>query len=335
MAKKLTSLFQYIFFLGLGIFLIWWSLRSLTGEDKLQISQALEKARYGYVAPAIATLLFSHWLRAVRWRLIMEPLGYKPSSLNTFFAVMVGYLANQAVPRLGEVLRCSTLTRYEKIPLDKLLGTVILERLVDAVCLLLVFGAALLLQPSLYENIMIAFFGRNAGTQSTGIFWYLVAGLAIAGTAMVVWVLYNRKKNPERVGWLQKIVVHVWQGFMAIKSLKRPGTFIVLSVMIWILYAASVYIGFLMLEETSHYAMKEALTVLSAGSLAMVATPGGIGAYAFLVQKTMELYQLNSGLGLALGWLLWFPQVAAVIVAGGLSLLALPLYNRKKSTTTS
>ncbi len=330
MTKKLVSLFQYVFFLGLGIFLIWWSLRSLSGDDRVQISHALEKARYGYIFPAVAILLFSHWLRAVRWRLIMAPLGYRPSTLNTFFAVMVGYLANQAVPRLGEVLRCSTLTRYERIPLDKLLGTVILERTVDTICLLLVFVLALFMQPSLYDNIMLTFFGSGEGQKIAGFSLYIIAGLLIIALGVVVIIFLSRRKLSGPLGVLQKIILHVWQGFIAIKSLKKPGYFIFLSVMIWFLYGASVYVGFLMLQETSLYGIKEALTVLSAGSLAMVATPGGIGAYAFLVQKTMELYQLNSGVGLALGWLLWFPQVAAVIVAGGLSLLALPVYNRKK-----
>lgn len=329
MAKKLTTVFQYIFFLGLGVFLVWWSLKSLTGDDKQQISSALDKARYGYIIPAVSMLLFSHWLRAIRWRLIIEPLGYAPSKRNTFFAVMVGYLANQAVPRLGEVLRCSTLTRYEKIPLDKLLGTVILERTIDSICLLGVFAIVLLMQPGLYNNIIHTFFGQNPGEKSNLVL-YIIAGLIIAGAGIAVIVFLSRRKLSGPFGVLQKMILHVWQGFIAIKSLKKPGKFVFLSMLIWVLYAASVYVGFLMLQETSHYGIKEALTVLSAGSLAMVATPGGIGAYAFLVQKTMELYGLNGGVGLALGWLLWFPQVAAVIVAGGLSLLALPVYNRKE-----
>ncbi|WP_317235296.1 lysylphosphatidylglycerol synthase transmembrane domain-containing protein [Niabella ginsengisoli] len=143
------------------MFLIWWSLKGLTQDDKLHISSALSKGRFWLVFPGIIVLLFSHWVRALRWRLIIEPLGYKPSKLNTFFAVMIGYLANQAVPRLGEVLKCSTLTRYEKIPLDKLVGTVILERLVDVICLFLLFCIALISQPDLYQNILTTFFLRD------------------------------------------------------------------------------------------------------------------------------------------------------------------------------
>jgi uncharacterized membrane protein YbhN (UPF0104 family) len=328
MTKKAKTISQYIFFLGLGVFLIWWSLRGLTADDQRQISNALAKGRFGYVLPGLGILLLSHWVRALRWRLIIEPLGYTPSRLNTFFAVMVGYLANQAVPRLGEVLRCSTLTRYEKIPLDKLIGTVILERTVDALCLLLLFIVALFSQPHLHESILQTFFSKSRNTG--GISMLLWAGIAIAalGAIIMLWLLVTRKKLSDLILLFKKIALHIWQGFIAIKGLRRPGQFIFLSIALWGLYAACVYVGFLMLEETTQYGFLEALTVLCAGSLGMVATPGGIGAYAFLVQKTMMLYQLNSGLGLALGWLLWLLQTGVVLVTGGLSLVALPVYNK-------
>lgn len=330
MTKKAKTIAQYTFFLGLGVFLIWWSLRGLTTDDRLQITNALSKGRFGLVLPGIGILLLSHWIRALRWRLIIEPLGYRPSKLNTFFAVMIGYLANQAVPRLGEVLRCSTLTRYEKIPLDKLIGTVILERTVDALCLLVLFIIALVSQPHLHESIMQTFFSKQDGASGSSLILLAAVAMAAVGLIILLWLWITKKKIQDLVNLFKKIALHVWQGFIAIKALKRPGQFIFLTIALWGLYAACVYIGFLMLEETTHYGALEALTVLCAGSLGMVATPGGIGAYAFLVQKTMLLYQLNSGIGLALGWLLWLLQTGAVLVAGGLSLVALPLYNRNR-----
>ena len=331
MAKKRATIFQYAFFLGLGIFLIVWSLKGLTADDKAQISRALSKGNFGLILPGLAIIILSHWLRAIRWRLIIQPLGYSPSRLNTFFAVMVGYLANQAVPRLGEVLRCSTLTRYEKIPFDKLIGTVILERLVDTITLAAVFVIALLLQPHLYQTILTTFFPAQQGGKESNLLFYLLIGIAAFVVAIILWLFITKKKFSDLLALLKKIVLHVWQGFSAIRALKRRWEFVILSIAIWALYAASVYIGFLMLEETQAYGIKEALTVLCAGTLAMAATPGGIGAYAFLVQKTMTLYDLNTGVGLALGWLLWLLQVIVVLVVGGLSLTGLPIYNKNKT----
>ncbi|MGC4233754.1 MAG: lysylphosphatidylglycerol synthase transmembrane domain-containing protein [Niabella sp.] len=331
MAKKQTTIFQYAFFLGLGIFLIGWSLKGLTADDKLHISSAIGKGNFWLILPGIAISVVSHWLRAIRWRLIIQPLGYSPSRLNTFFAVMVGYLANLAVPRLGEVLRCTLLTKYEKIPLDKLVGTVILERLVDTIALLAVFIMALLLQPDLYQTILTTFFPARQDGKESNLLLYLSLGIAVFIIITALWLLITKKRITDLLALLKKIALHVWQGFIAIRSLNRRREFVFLSIAIWALYAASVYAGFLMLEETRHYGIKEALTVLCAGSLAMAATPGGIGAYAFLVQKTMDLYHLNTGVGLALGWLLWLLQVIVVLVVGGLSLAGLPVYNKNKS----
>src|SRR5688572_30170356 len=114
MNKKIISLLQYAFFLGLGIFLVWWSLGKIEPQDWEQIKKAFKGANYWLTVPVIGVLLAAHFSRAVRWKILMEPLGYKPSLTNTFLAVLIGYIANLAVPRLGEVLKCTILARYEK-----------------------------------------------------------------------------------------------------------------------------------------------------------------------------------------------------------------------------
>src|SRR5204862_1601035 len=151
--KRFLIIFQYLFFLGLGVFLVWWSIKDIDNNKWAEIRLALKNARFYLAIPVFIILLFSHFVRALRWRLLIEPLGYKPGKANAFFAVMIGYLANQAFPRLGEVLKCTLLARYEKIPADKLVGTIILERLIDAISLLIVFGVTLIIQPGLYSRL--------------------------------------------------------------------------------------------------------------------------------------------------------------------------------------
>ena len=146
MKKKIANLFKYAFFLGLGIFLVWWSLHNIPDKEWGKFKLAIISAHYLLFVPVFLILTTSHLARALRWRLLMEPMGYLPSVTNTFFSVMVGYLANMAVPRLGEVLKCTIIAKYEKVPAEKIVGTIVAERAFDVVCLLFIFLIAFILQ---------------------------------------------------------------------------------------------------------------------------------------------------------------------------------------------
>ncbi len=340
MSKRLRTILQYAFFFGLGIFLVWWSVKDLSSDDRSHIRQALNRARYWLIIPVFGILFLSHFVRALRWRLLIEPLGYKPGKANTFFAVMIGYLANQAVPRLGEVLKCTVLARYEKVPADKLVGTIILERLIDALTLLLIFAITLAIQPDLYTQIMDTFFSSkqaaDASTEksNTGTI-ILLALVLLAILALLAWMI-TRKKKLKDLGYLIKnIIMRVVQGVSTIRHLRRRWYFIFLTLSLWSLYLAGGYLGFMALQETQQYGIKEAFTVLSAGSIGMIVTPGGIGAYALMLEKTMQLYGLQKGVALAFGWLLWLAQTAVILIGGLISFVALPIYNKRKNLEKS
>lgn len=332
MNKRLRTILQYIFFLGLGIFLVWWSVKDLTDNDKSQIRSALKTARYFFIIPVFFLLTFSHFIRALRWRLLIAPLGYSPSKTNTFFAVMIGYLANQAVPRLGEVLKCTVLARYEKIPADKLVGTIILERIIDAITLLLIFGITLAIQPNLYSQLIDTFFHSSAGKQEKKMATWVIGliGLAVIALVIGLWMIIKKKTISDLLLIFKKIWLSVWQGISAIQHLKKRGQFIILTIILWSLYLSGGYIGFIALQETQQYGIKEAFTILSAGSMGMIVTPGGIGAYAYLIQKTMVMYGLNEGIALAFGWILWLAQTAVILFGGLVSFAALPYFNKNK-----
>lgn len=337
MNKRLRTILIYCFFLGLGIFLVWWSVKDLTKDDRSQIRASLATARYWLVIPVFGILFLCHFIRAIRWKLLMEPMGYRPSTTNTLFAVFIGYLANQAVPRLGEVLKCTILARYEKVPVDKLIGTIILERLIDAITLTLVFVITMLIQPGIYTELMQTIFspsGPAPGTAtgensiSSSVVLLVMAGILLLLIAS--WMI-RRKKNFRDLGLLlQRIGRSIWQGISAIQHRKRRGRFLFLTLSLWTLYLSGGYIGFLALQETEQYGIREAFTVLSAGSIGMIITPGGIGAYAYLLQKTMQVYGLNEGIALAFGWILWLAQTVVILIGGLISFAAIPWYNRKK-----
>lgn len=331
MKKSLSTILQYLLFLGLGLLLVWFSVKDIDAESWQQIRDSLREAKFVLFIPVVFILLFSHFIRALRWRLLMEPMGYRPNKANTFFAVMIGYLANQVFPRLGEVLKCTLLARYEKIPADKLVGTIILERLIDALCLLVVFGITLLIQPGLYGQLLASVFHTEPSASTANGFLnpgWVILGLAILG--ILIWMRVKKKKISDLAALFRKIASRVWQGLTTIRHLKKRSLFIIYTMTIWVCYLAGGYIGFFALRETSIYGVREAFTVLSAGSIGMIITPGGIGGYALLIEKTMMLYGLSQPIAAAFGWLLWIAQTLIVLIGGLASFALLPWNNRKK-----
>ena len=317
MTRSLRVILQYIFFLGLGGFFAWLSLKHLDREKLDQIR---------------ATLL-SHYMRAWRWRLLIQSIGYKASQPNAFFAVMIGYMTNQVLPRFGEVLKCTVLGRYHKIPMDTLVGTIILERLVDAITLLGVFAITIALEPGLYDQLYAAIFeAKQESNEPSMVPGWLVTAIIIGFLLFLLfsWMIRKKKKFSDIPPLLLTVWQHIVKGVSAITSLKRRGLFLLLTVALWACYLFAGYLGFVAMKETAHYGIKEAFAILSAGSIGMVVSPGGVGAYAYLIQQTMESYHLNPVIALAFGWVLWMAQTLVNILGGLVSFVAMPYYNKKR-----
>jgi uncharacterized membrane protein YbhN (UPF0104 family) len=331
MKKKINSLLQYAFFLGLAIFLVWWSLSKISDAHWEEMKTAMRETNYWLLVPVAIALLVSHLSRAIRWRILMEPMGYKPSLINTYLAVLIGYFANQGVPRLGEVLKCTILSRYEKVPADKLIGTIVAERAFDLLCLILVFAITFFSQISVigqYAGTLLnqLLYGSSDKAGNNGLY----IGLAIVAFLVVVfWWLVRRYSGSKLVQKSRTVISGIWQGINSIRFLKNKGWFLFHSFLIWFLYLASIRIGFYAMTATQPYGWLPSFSVLSLGSVGMIVTPGGMGAYPILVQETMSLYGLSEGIGNAFGYILWLAQFVLVLVAGAVSLLLLPVLNRK------
>lgn len=333
MKGRLIYILKYVFFLGLGIFLVWLSVKGLGEKEIAEIKTALRNADYSLAVPVFFILMGSHLIRALRWRLLIEPLSHKTKISNTFFSVMMGYLTNQAVPRMGEVIKCTMLARYEKIPAEKLIGTVILERIIDALTLLVVFALTLLVQPKLVGQIVDTMFNSKPDQpQSGGLPGYVWLLLIIGGLLLLtgLWMYFKKKTITDIRLLLKKIWKSVVEGIGTVRHLKKRWLFLFYTVSMWFLYFIGGYIGFQALEATASYGIPEAFSVLSAGSIGMIATPGGIGAYPFMVEKTMGLYGLHEDMGIAFGWLLWLAQTGVILTGGLLSFVLIPYFNKKK-----
>ncbi|RFS19549.1 UPF0104 family protein [Chitinophaga silvatica] len=331
MPKALKNLLKFICFFGIGVLLIWLFTRGISPEQWAQINAAFRSANYWLLIPTMIIGIASHWFRAIRWKFLMKPLGYQPSTLNTFFAVMVGYLVNLAIPRLGEVTRCGVIARYEKVPADKLVGTMIAERAVDLLCLILLMVLTVLSQlETLGSYVNETIIQKLSEKIANANLVQILAGIGILVLVIVLIAWLLRKFSRSKVAVTVKNLARgILEGILSIGKMKNKGWFIVYSILIWGCYLSQVYIGFYCLKETNHLGLSAALAVLMIGSVGMIVTPGGIGAYPPLVQKTLELYGIPYAIGFAFGWIIWAAQTALVIVLGIISLIGLSVFSQR------
>ncbi|MEY3619978.1 MAG: hypothetical protein RLZZ391_344 [Bacteroidota bacterium] len=317
------------FFFLLGIALIWWSLHQIPAEEWTKFTLALKQSKLWIVFPVLVILGFSHFLRALRWRLIMEPLGYKPSITNTYLAVLIGYLANLAIPRLGEVLKCTLLAKYEKVPADKIVGTIVAERAFDVLSLGLVFLMALGLQFNVIEAGWNQLKNQaNAPAVATKDSNWQIFALAAIVLIVIILFFVLRKRIPKIIISVKKIIEGIWEGVISATKLKKHNLFFLYSFGIWFLYLLATYVG-LHATAGTESSFATAISCLAYASIGMILTPGGIGAYAYFMAKVLELNGVDYTLGLANGTLQWFSQFLIVIALGGISLILLPILNKQ------
>lgn len=337
MKKPVTTILQYLFFFGLGLLFVWLTVKDIDKEQWQHIKTSIEQARHWLIVPAFILLFLAHYSRALRWKILMEPLGYRPSTFNTFAAVMIGYLVNAGVPRLGEVVKCTILSRYEKVRADRLVGTIVMERAVDAVCLLVVFIAALIFQGGIIGEHVSAKFASIFTDQSghTSIKKVSLVLGAVVAFVVIVYFLLKRFGHIDAVAKIKEVLRGILHGLSSIRFIQHKGWFLFHTILIWVLYLCATTVGILALRETAHLGFGGGLTTLAVGSVGMILTPGGIGAYALLVAKLMSWYELDEHtIGNALGWLLWSVQTLIVLLGGLVFFALLSHHNKKRQLET-
>lgn len=323
MRLTLGDIFKVSLFAGIGFFLLWYVVQGLSAADKEQVILALQQANYGVIGVSVVITLLSHLLRAMRWQLLLTPVSHTPPLATTFAAVMVAYLANLLVPRLGEISRCGVLYQKENIPIQKSIGTVITERITDTLTLLL---CGLLLLAFEYEKILqLVQKNIHLPHLNVKLIGVLIV-LFIVAVIGVVKLVVRYKTQLLQHKFISKIVtalVGVKQGVLSITQVKSKQYYLLLSVLIWFCYGLTVYINFFCLAQTSHLQPVHALAVLVLGAFGFIVVQGGIGAYQLIVMEVLALYGLSKANGYALGWINWTAQTVAIVVVGIIALIYL------------
>lgn len=341
MKKKLISFFKIFAALGLGIFVIWLSVKNITPEQKISIFNSFRIANYWWVILSIVIGILSHLMRAVRWQMLLEPMGYKPSTRSTFLAVMVGYFTNLGIPRSGEVARCSVLYKEAKIPVYKSFGTVITERSIDMIIFFSLFFFTITSQFQYLDHYIQTEIYPRLNEK----FAFIPTEHLFGNTAIALFVLMSfifllfRKRIFASKLWKKgmNLFSGIWEGLKSITKIKQPILFISYSIGIWVFYYLMIYLCLLSLPETANLSLMVGLSVLVIGSIGIMVTPGGIGLYPVLVAQTLFLYGISneSGTGVAIGWITWTAQTIMIIIVGAISLLIVSVNSKKKNVTLS
>ena len=332
MSSRFRVVLQYVIILAITILLVWFSLRGLTvgqGENKFDyILQTWKIADKGWLMLMFVFTIFSHIVRAIRWKMLLVPTGNYVKTSHSFLSLMVGYLVNLVIPRGGEVSRCYNLYKLGKVPADVSFGTVVVERVVDLICLALLIILAFLVESTkllaFVETLPIQFSGS---TSKLAPIIYLVAiGFVIL---IVGYLLIKRNRKIKET--FQKIWDGIRKGLLSIFQLEQKGLFIFYSLFIWFLYFFMSYCVIKAFPTTSHLGFSAVISLFGIGSIAMAAPlPGGTGSYHVLVPQGLAfLYNIQLKDAVALTFIFHGWQTFIMILAGSVSLIVTSLLVRK------
>ena len=319
MSKKLKSYIKILLPISIGIFCIFFSFRNISFTD---FTKYFYEINYLWVFVGIFLGALSHISRSYRWKYLIEPLGYKLGFINSVLAVFSAYLINYTIPRAGDIARATMISKYEKIPLDKTLGTIVAERAVDVICILTIIATGLIFE---FNRISEKLISLIENTEISVVIIYV--GVIILILFVSNRVLRKSKYYKSILNFFSGII----EGLTIIFKMEKRVPFILHSIFIWLMYILMFWatsMAFIELHEVAFYQFMISFTL---AAISIMLSNGGIGIYPLAVEESLGWYGVQSTTGLAFGWVSWLSQTMMVIIFGGLSLFILPFINRKKS----
>ena len=303
----------------IGVFCIYYSFKDISFSE---FKEYFTKINYLWVFVGIFLGALSHISRSYRWKFLIEPLGYKLGFINSVLTVFSAYLINYTVPRAGDIARGTMISKYENIPFEKAIGTIVAERAVDVLCILIIIMIGLIIEFDKISNKLIGFIEKS--DFSTVLLSVLIAVIV---TATVYFVIKRFKFYKKIKSFLSGLI----DGITIIFKMKNRNQFIFHSIFIWLMYVLMFYFtskAFVDLNQVTFFQLTISFTL---AALSIMLSNGGIGIYPLAVEESLGWYGVQSATGLAFGWVMWLSQTLMVVIFGGLSLFVLPFINRSKS----
>ena len=303
----------------IGVFCIYYSFKDISFSE---FKEYFTKINYLWVFVGIFLGALSHISRSYRWKFLIEPLGYKLGFINSVLTVFSAYLINYTVPRAGDIARGTMISKYENIPFEKAIGTIVAERAVDVLCILIIILIGLIIEFDKISNKLIDFVEES--DFSTVLLSLLIAVIV---TATVYFVVKRFKFYKKIKSFLSGLI----DGITIIFKMKNRNQFIFHSIFIWLMYVLMFYFtskAFVDLNQVTFFQLTISFTL---AALSIMLSNGGIGIYPLAVEESLGWYGVQSATGLAFGWVMWLSQTLMVVIFGGLSLFVLPFINRSKN----
>lgn len=304
---------------------------ALKGLDFTNIKASLAKANYLWVFAAMIFGLLAYWFRAVRWNLLLEPMGYQISNSNSLWTISFGYLMNLTIPRSGELARSTALYGVEKVPVDKSFGTIILERVVDLFCML----GFLVLTVVFKEDAIVTFYQKSGIKINPS---YIIGGIAVLVIGTFIFFKFKDKfTHLPLIGKVIEFVEGIFHGLTTIFKLKQKGKFIILSIAIWVAYYLAAYLVCFALPETSGFTFADGFFLIVVGTLGMmVPASGGIGAFHLAMKLGISALFLSMGkdaklggeVGLSYAFISHTMQLVIMLVMG---LISIPMLAKARN----
>jgi len=325
----LKGAIKTLLFLAIGAGLLWLTFRN---QDFSMVIEKISHANLGWLGLSIVLSIAALISRALRWKQLIEPLGYRVRFTTAFNAMMFGYVANLAIPRIGEISKCGALSKSEDIPFEKLIGTVIVERVADVILLILCIGLVAILE---FERLggFLAEHIWNPVIEKTGSAGMLIAILGIGSAAgiFLIYKLFKMENPPASIQKIKNLMKGIGEGLATVTQLKNKWLFVFHSVFIWVVYIFMTYVCFFALPETSGLDLSAGLFMMVIGGIGMTApVQGGIGVYHMLVSKGIELYGLNATDGIVFATMVHGTQTILLIILGGISMMALFFFTKPR-----
>ncbi len=336
----LLKIIKYIASLGFAFGILYLLFKN---QDPIQLVAEIQKVDGKWV---VLSMIFGGWAyvsRGFRWIVLIDALGYKSSKLNSVSAVSVGYFTNMFIPRAGEISRCTALNQVEKVPVDKLFGTILIERVIDFVFLISLIFLTVLLKFNEIFKFYTTLQAQQTQAEGSNKLLVFLAILIVGGI-----IFFFGKRWLKKSKFYEKVLDFIdglKEGFKSIKNMKRKSAFWFHTFSIWIMYFLMTYICFFAMEETLHLTAADGLFLLVLGGIGMVIpTPGGVGSYHAIVMIGLSVLGVGTVFlgeeGDPTNPALLFPTIVHVaqtlvaIIMGSLGLLVLFLSKKKNNVAS-
>ncbi len=320
---NIKKFLTYFIFFGISAGLLFLTFKNTNFST---IKDNVYSLHWEFIALCFLVTMGSHFLRAWRWKLLLEPMGYSPRLKTSFYAVMIGYLTNYAIPRGGELARCGVMFGTDKIPADKLLGTVVTERIIDVLLMMLLFIFTLFIEFDTINNFMhfdLLWEGYH------DLFYFMIAALLLCIIAIIIFI--NRIKQFGFVIKIMNFLKGFNEGLLSVFKIKNQFLFWMQSVGIWVGFFFINYTFMHAMPVTAHLSWQVVLVVLAMGAVGFaIPTPGGAGSYHYIMKITLMFYALPAADAEAYALVSHTTQAIFVAVTGSICLY-LAFRERKKN----